>query len=209
MSEIFQWCNLVPQEIEIYSAVHSSTSERAEEIRKFTEESMPRMADMLMPRSQASFIGLMVALLRPRLIFEVGTFTGYATQYMIDFMSPDARLVTCEVDERVAPTFDDPRVELVIGRAEDHIQNYANIDLAVIDGDKPGYQECYDLLLPRMTKGGLMLFDNTLWRGMVLGDTKHPNTPHLQSFNDYLISDDRVEVVQIPAWDGFTMVRVK
>ena len=85
-------------------------------------------------------------------------------------------------------------------------------DLAFIDADKRQYVEYYQMILPRMRKGGYIIADNTLWYGHVLEE--HPResdlqTQGVQAFNDLIAKDDRVEKVILPLRDGLTLIRVK
>ena len=85
------------------------------------------------------------------------------------------------------------------------------IDFAFIDADKPGYLAYYEEILPRLTLGGIILFDNTLWSSQVLDDSgaDDENTVALRAVNEFLASDNRVDVAQLTIGDGITMVRRK
>jgi predicted O-methyltransferase YrrM len=84
-------------------------------------------------------------------------------------------------------------------------------DVAFIDADKRRYNDYYDLILPRMRPGGLILADNTLWDGKVLTLPKETDrqSQGIQAFNDRIAEDNRVEKVILPLRDGLTMIRVK
>ena len=84
-------------------------------------------------------------------------------------------------------------------------------DVCFIDADKRLYNEYYDLILPHMRKGGLIIADNTLWDGKVLETNPKESdlqTRGLQSFNDRVAADSRVEKVILPMRDGLTLIRV-
>ena len=84
----------------------------------------------------------------------------------------------------------------------------ANIDFAFIDADKPNYRNYYEALLPRMRQNGVIGVDNVLWGGAVLDDkADDDNTKAIKAFNEFVASDDRVDVVMLPLADGLTLAR--
>jgi caffeoyl-CoA O-methyltransferase len=103
------------------------------------------------------------------------------------------------------------RIELRIAPALETLSalpQVADIDLAFIDADKPGYVSYWRELVPRIRPGGLLLADNVLWSGEIADPTRtDENTLALRAFNDEAAADDRVEVVVLPAFDGLTIAR--
>ncbi len=85
-------------------------------------------------------------------------------------------------------------------------------DLVFIDADKRCYNEYYDLVLPYVRSGGLIIADNTLWDGKVLDPNPKESdtqTRGLQAFNDRIAKDERVEKVILPMRDGLTIIMKK
>ena len=83
-------------------------------------------------------------------------------------------------------------------------------DMAFLDGDKRNYVEMYDMLLPLMTPGAIILADNTLWDGHVADPAydHDPQTQGIRRFNDYIRDDTRVGKMMLPMRDGLTIIRV-
>ena len=82
--------------------------------------------------------------------------------------------------------------------------------MVFIDADKREYCEYYDLVFPKVRKGGFMLADNTLWSGKILDESEHdPQTEGLRRFNDMVVADERVEKVFVPSRDGLTIIYKK
>ena len=104
------------------------------------------------------------------------------------------------------------KLHLHIGDALDIIPTLPNTwDVCFIDADKRIYSQYYELILPRMRKGGLIIADNTLWDGKVIdGNPKESDlqTRGLQAFNDMIARDSRVEKVILPMRDGLSLIRV-
>ena len=84
-------------------------------------------------------------------------------------------------------------------------------DMAFIDADKREYVQYYEMILPRLRKGGYILADNTLWYGRITEEVRQSDlqTQGLQQFNDIVAQDDRVEKVILPLRDGLTIIRKK
>ena len=83
--------------------------------------------------------------------------------------------------------------------------------MAFIDGDKRTYIETFEMVMKILKPGGFILADNTLWDGHVVDDNykKDQQTSGINSFNDYIMNDNRVEKVILPLRDGLTLIRKK
>lgn len=170
---------------------------------------------------QGRFLKMLVRLIRPHRVLELGTFSGYSALCMAEGLEEGAQLHTFEIFDEMEDFLHKwidgspygHRVVLHIGDALQLLpQMDEEWDLAFIDADKRQYAEYYRLVLPRMKKGGLIIADNTLWYGHVLDS--HPRESDLQTlgvqqFNNLVAQDDRVEKVILPVRDGLTLIRVK
>ena len=162
---------------------------------------------------QGRLLKMLVQMIAPRMVVELGTFSGYSALSMAEGLLPGAELHTFEIfdemEDFVRPWFENSeyadRIHLHIGDAMDLVpQMDVQWDMAFVDADKRRYVEYYEMLLPRMKKGGFMLVDNPLWDGRVLEE--HPRVSDLQTngikaFNDLVAKDDRVEKVILPLRD--------
>lgn len=160
-------------------------------------------------------------------VLELGTFSGYSALSMAEGLTPDpvtgqCELHTIEVFDELEDFLHDvmsragelgQRIHLHFGDALEVIpQLEGQFDVAFIDADKRIYDQYFELILPRMRPGGLILADNTLWDGKVLDSNPKESdtqTRGLQRFNDMIAADPRVEKVILPMRDGLTMIRVK
>ena len=102
------------------------------------------------------------------------------------------------------------KIRFIIGDAiTEAPQLGVTFDMAFIDGDKRTYRETYEMVLSVLRKGGFILADNTLWDGHVV-DPQYDHdsqTKGIETFNDYLLHDERVEQVIVPLRDGLTLIR--
>ena len=166
---------------------------------------------------EGSFLRLMMRLVRAKRVLEVGTFTGYSALAMAEGLSADGRLITCDIDPettRIAKAYwaQSPhgrKIELRLGFAVETIQRLqGRFDAVFIDADKENYLRYWQLCVPKVRRGGILLVDNVLWGGRVL----HPRdrSDHaIVAFNRRVAADRRVEAVMLPLRDGLTLAYKK
>jgi caffeoyl-CoA O-methyltransferase len=156
-----------------------------------------------------------------RSAIELGTFTGYSAICVARALPPDGRLLCCDVSEEwtaIALRYWDKagvanRITLKIAPALDTLRALPateTIDFAFIDADKTNNRNYYEEILRRTRPNGLVLIDNVIWGGRVI-DSKDQSadTRAIREFNDFLVTDKRVDVVMIPFSDGLTICRKK
>lgn len=178
----------------------------------------PRMAS---GHIQGRLLKMFVQMIRPKLILEIGTYSGYASLCMAEGLEEGGHLHTIEINDEqedfTLPWFKNSKfadkITMHIGNAMDIIPQLGlTFDMAFVDGDKRIYADYYELVLKYLNHGGYILADNTLWDGHVLD--KNPKecdlqTRGIQAFNDLVAKDDRVEKVILPLRDGLTIIRKK
>ncbi|MBQ8450039.1 MAG: O-methyltransferase [Bacteroidaceae bacterium] len=168
---------------------------------------------------QGRLLKLLVKMIRPKNILEIGTYTGYSAICMAEGLDDDGRLYTFEVDDELedftrrwiegSPVAE--KIVFTIGSALERVpQMGVKFDLAFIDGNKREYIAYYEMALEHLNEGGWILADNTLWDGHVIDPTyKDAQTNGVRAFNDYVRADERVEEVILPLRDGLTIIRKK
>lgn len=191
-------------------------------LRELAEETRSTidMPQMLSGHVQGRFLSLMSKLLAPKLVLDIGTFTGYSALCMAEGLAADGVLHTIDIKTPLAPLVDRyvrkaglhdrihqhiaPAVE-VIPRIEGHF------DLVFIDADKQNYCAYFDLVVERMRPGGLIIADNVLWSGKVLDPTAQQDveTRGLAAYAVKVKVDPRVENVLLPLRDGLLVSRRK
>ncbi|MBO4661212.1 MAG: class I SAM-dependent methyltransferase [Bacteroidaceae bacterium] len=169
---------------------------------------------------QGRLLKMLVRMIRPQRVLELGMFSGYSALSMAEGLEDGAELHTFEVFDEIED-FTRPWIEgspygkyihIHIGDALDLVpQMDVMWDLAFIDADKREYVQYYEMILPRLRKGGYILADNTLWYGRITEEVRESDlqTIGLQKFNDMVAQDDRVEKVILPLRDGLTVIRKK
>ena len=174
---------------------------------------------MLSGHFQGRVLSMLSKLIRPVNILEIGTFTGYAALCLCEGMQENGQLHTIDIKEELVDFqrkyFDKSpwgnQIVQHLGEAIDIIPTLEmKFDLVFIDADKENYINYFELILPKMNKGGIILSDNVLWSGKVLDPLQKNDlsTKVLLDYNELLKNDSRVETVLLPIRDGLTVSRV-
>jgi caffeoyl-CoA O-methyltransferase len=210
---------LLSEEIEGYAAAH--TTAPAEHLRALalqTRETLSSPA-MLTGEIEGRFLEFLVFLAQPRLVLEIGTYSGYSALSMAGALPSGARIVTCEIAEEhadfaarhIAAAGMADRIELRRGPALATIATLDGpFDLVFIDADKAGYLAYYEAVLPKLAERGLIVVDNVLWSGRVAQPPSaedSESTIALREFNDHVAADERVVSVMLTVRDGITLAR--
>lgn len=166
---------------------------------------------------QGRWLKMLTGMINPCRVLELGTFTGYSALCIAEGMCPEAHLHTVEIDdemedellERFAASPWADRIHLHIGDAIEVIPTLAEEwDMVFIDANKRHYAKYYELVFPRVRKGGYIIADNTLWDGKV-AECPLPTDAQsvgIMEFNDMVARDSRVEVSILPLRDGLTII---
>lgn len=169
---------------------------------------------------QGRLLKMLVQMIRPKNILEVGTFSGYSAISMAEGLEDDGRLYTFEINDEQedftrpwleqSPVAD--KIKFIIGDAITEAPRLGiTFDMAFIDGNKRTYMETYEMVLSVLRPGGFILADNTLWDGHVIDEnySRDQQTQGIVHFNDFVAADKRVEKVILPLRDGLTLIRKK
>ena len=177
---------------------------------------------MISGHIQGKLMEMIVRMVRPQRVLEIGTFTGYSALCMAAGLPEGGLIDTCEVDDElemmILSFFErsahGKKIRLHIGSALDIAPSLGECyDLVFIDGDKREYTAYYEMLFDNglVKSGSWILADNILWYGKVVepvakGDKQ---TQAIIDFNAHVIADPRVENVILPIRDGINLIRVK
>ena len=169
---------------------------------------------------QGRLLKMLVQMIQPKNILEVGTFSGYSAICMAEGLNEDGHVYTFEINDEQedftrpwienSPVAD--KITFIIGNAITEAPRLGiTFDMAFIDGDKRTYVETYEMTLSVLNKGGFILADNTLWDGHVTDPAyaHDQQTQGIVRFNDHVAGDTRVEKVILPLRDGLTLIRKK
>ena len=211
--------HFISQELEDYIENHSQKEpELLAALNKETYQKilLPRM---LSGHFQGRVLSMLSKLIRPKSILEIGTYTGYSALCLCEGMQENGILHTIDIKEELLDFqrkyFDkSPWGKQIVQHLGEAIHIIPNLDikfdLVFIDADKENYLNYFDLIVPKMNKGGIILSDNVLWSGKVL-EPLQPNdisTKILLEYNQVVKNDPRIETVLLPIRDGLTLSRI-
>ena len=207
--------SLVPDAIEDYARAHSVADHPVRIWLRETTYARMQVPQMLSGPLVGQTLKTLTALSGGGLAVEVGTFTGYASSWIAEGLAPGGRLITCDVDAECTALAQEAwqkmgqaeRIELRLGPALETLADLTEpVDFVFIDADKANYANYFDLLLPKLRPGGVIVADNVLWSGHVL-DPQEPSDHALAAFNEKIAADARVEQVILSVRDGLNLIR--
>ena len=211
--------HFLSEELELYIEQHSQNEpELLAQLNKETYQKilLPRM---LSGHFQGRVLSMLSKLIRPLNILEIGTYTGYSALCLCEGMQENGLLHTIDIKEELVDFqrkyFDKSpwgnQIMQHLGEAIDIIPTIdLKFDLVFIDADKENYINYFNMIVPLMNPGGIILSDNVLWSGKVLEEVKinDKSTQILLEYNKMIKEDPRVETVLLPIRDGLTVSRV-
>ena len=205
---------------ELHRYISDHTSEAPEYLNELERETWVKivMPRMLSGHVQGHILKMFSLMQRPKHILEVGTFTGYASHFLVEGLQPQGEFHAVEINEELetiikkywakSPFFD--QMHLHIGPAKDVLSTlHRPWDLIFLDADKKGLLTYYEQLIPYMPTGSIMLIDNILWSGKVADEvaSNDKDTQAIVALNRHVADDPRVEQVILSVRDGIMMVR--
>jgi predicted O-methyltransferase YrrM len=209
---------LVNKSVENY--IHRHSGEEEEILHKIWRQTNLRTfyPNMVSGKVQGKLLQMIVKMVQPQTILEIGTFTGYSAVAMALAMPENSKLITIDNNEEIESMakgfFSEAgladKISMITGDAVDIIPKLNNtFDLVFIDADKEQYISYYRAVFPKIKKGGFIIADNVLWGGKVLDKLVKTDkeTKGIQDFNEMINNDNRVEKVMLSVRDGLYLIR--
>jgi len=210
--------NFISEQLAAYA--EAFTQEESPVLKELNRETQ---AGVLMPRMlsghlQGRVLAMLSKLIRPMRILEIGTYTGYSAICLSEGLQPGGILHTIDINEELSDMVRvfikragcNGKIIMHTGDALDIIPTLdETFDLVFIDADKENYPAYYDMILPMVKQGGVIIADNVLWSGNVLKNDSEMDdeTRAIHKFNSMVQSDSRVENVLLPVRDGLMVIR--
>ncbi|MBQ3553622.1 MAG: O-methyltransferase [Clostridia bacterium] len=175
----------------------------------------------IIQREAGRFLSVLVAMLKPKRILEMGTAIGYSALLMAN--ACEAQITTverdeemfCQAIENISACGMKDRIRLLHGDAETEVRNLpGGFDFIFIDAAKGQSPVHFALALEKLAPGGVIVTDNVLYRGTVAGEGevghKHRTIiTRLREFLDMLCKDERFDTAILPIGDGMAITKVK
>ncbi len=215
---MYEFGNFVSEEAMTYSEIHTTPEITVlQKLNRHTHVNVihPRM---LSGHFQGKLLEMISRMISPRLILEVGTYTGYSAIALSQGLRDDGKLISLECNPEFAETAQrfieeanlEHKIEVRIGQAFDLMEELNQMfDLVFIDADKENYLGYYEKILPHLRKGGVLIADNVLWSGKVFTNEMNNDKEALalHQFNGFVTQDERVENLLLPIRDGLMIVQ--
>lgn len=211
--------NLFSNELENYLNHHyTAESDLLNRLERetFQKTTQPQM---LSGGYQGRLLSLISKIIRPKMILEIGMFTGYSTLCLAEGLATDGKIITIDKNEELFYLAQDyfnrsgysERIEIKLGNALEVLDeiDLQEFDLFFIDADKSNYTHYYEKIVKEARSGAVILADNVLWYGKVLEVTRNndKDTAILKEFNELLAKDKRIEMLILPIRDGISLIR--
>lgn len=174
---------------------------------------------MISGHYQGRVLSFLSKMIRPKKILEIGTFTGYSAICMAEGLVSGGKLFTIDLNAELELIIRkglkhagiEDRVILHFGNALEIIPEIEGpFDLVFIDADKSNYRNYFELVLPRLAEGGIIVADNVLWSGRIFDESQNDKeTTGIRDFSSFVQQDERVEQVILPVRDGIMLIRKK
>ena len=157
------------------------------------------------PPETGKFISILAASAPKGKFIEIGTSAGYSTLWIaLACKLIGTTITTFEIlkeksklaEETFKETNMEDHIELILGDARDYINTYKNIAFCFLDAEKEVYDVCYDLIIPNMVKGGILIADNAI---------NHYET--LKPMIDKALADDRIDALIVSIGKGELLCR--
>jgi caffeoyl-CoA O-methyltransferase len=210
---------ILPDDLQTYLDTHC---EAEPDVLKFiNRETYAKVLkpNMLSGHYQGRVLSMLSKMIQPKLILEIGTFTGYATICLADGLTEDGIIHTVEVNREMEEMLNshfkltnvEKKIRLHFGAAADIIGDFGDqsLDLVFIDADKKNNLLYFEAIFDKVRSGGLIIIDNVLWKGKVYGNEKDADTESFRKLNDQIAVDTRVEKLILPVRDGLLIIRKK
>jgi caffeoyl-CoA O-methyltransferase len=210
---------ILDPQLQAYLDMHCDAEPEA--LRKINRETHVKQLkpNMLSGHYQGRMLSMLSKLVQPKLILEVGSFTGYATICLAEGLAEGGKVHTIEARAELEDTLRNnfvlagvqDQIELHIGDAKDVIFGLTeNIyDLSFIDADKKSNLAYFELIIEKTRPGGLIIIDNVLWKGKVYGEANDADTQLFRKLNDAIAVNKQVEKLILPVRDGLLVIRKK
>jgi caffeoyl-CoA O-methyltransferase len=207
---------IINPELQDYAELHTSLeSDLLKSINRETH------AQVLMPRMlsghlQGRVLSMISSIVKPKVILEIGTYTGYSALCLAEGLPEGGKLITIDINDELEDLVRNyisksgltSKIDFRIGNALQIIPTLGEkLDLVFIDADKENYSRYYDLVIDNVNLNGIILADNVLWSGKVLDPKPDKDTKAIIDFNTKVHHDARVENVLLPIRDGIMMMR--
>jgi len=190
------------------------------EIREYTEKNLGNAATMQISPDQGAFLQFIIKSSNIQNCLEIGTFTGYSALTMALALPENGSIISLDVDKKntdIAKKYWSKhsvgkKIDFILAPALETMDEFINLDktfdLIFIDADKKNYKNYFLKSLELTEKDGIIIIDNTLWKGKVADKSANDDkTNSIKEFNKFIRDFKGTENMILPIADGMTICR--
>ena len=208
--------NFIDEKLLNYCINHSS--KEPEILKELNRQTHIRTLNprMICGKHQGRFLSIISKIIRPKKILEIGTFTGYSTLCLAEGLEKEGRIDTIDNNYELKKI---QNYFFNLSKLEDQINQFTcdaieilpklkdKYDLIFLDADKKNYLNYLNLIVPLLSKKGVLISDNVLWSGKVISVNNNNDieTEVLKKFNKKLSNHKNLETVLLPVRDGISL----
>ncbi len=169
----------------------------------------------------ARLMSVLTKLVRPKKILEIGTAIGYSSIIMAQGLDADGKITTLEYDSKTAEIAREnikraglaDKIQVIEADAKDYLSYLdedETYDMVFLDGPKAHYLFMLEDAVRLLRKGGLLVSDNILFKGMTADDghfarRKVTIIHRLREYIDALMAHPQLETSILSQGDGVTL----
>ena len=156
---------------------------------------------------------------KPKRILEIGCAIGYSSIFFATVLGGDVEIITTERNpvmlekayENIEKAGLKDKIKILVGDAAQTLKDlYGEFDMIFIDAAKGQYKMFYDMVTPQLRKGGIVISDNILYKGMIASDDfvvrrKRTIVKRMREYLDYICSLEDVDTSILPVGDGVAL----
>ena len=202
----------------LYNYIKNHSIEESDLLKELERETKLKTLNprMLCGSHQGRVLSLISKIKQPKLVLEIGTFTGYSTLCLAEGMSNDGFIHTIDINEELydfqrkyfnKSKYGD-RIIQHVGNALEIIDSInLKFDLIFLDADKENYTRYLEKIVNKLNVKGVLITDNVLWSGKVVGSISDDDlsTKEIDNFNKILNQRDDMETILLPLRDGISL----
>ena len=190
------------------------------EIREYTEKNLGNSAIMQISPDQGALLQFIIKSSNIQNCLEIGTFTGYSALTMALALPENGSIVSLDIDKvntDIAKKYWSKhsvgkKIDFILAPALETMEEFINqdkmFDLIFIDADKKNYKNYFLKSLELLEKDGIIIIDNTLWKGKVFDlNITDDQTNSIREFNSFVRDFKGTDSMILPIADGLTICR--
>ena len=196
----------------------TNSSRESEILRELNRQTHIRTLNprMICGKHQGRFLSMISKIIKPKKILEIGTFTGYSTLCLAEGLETEGEIDTIDNNYELKKI---QNYFFNLSKLQDKINQFTcdaieilpklkdKYDLIFLDADKKNYLNYLNLIVPLLSKKGVLISDNVLWSGKVISvnENNDSETEILKKFNHKLSNHKNLETVLLPIRDGISL----